>query len=213
MTPAVTQGGRRDAVRNYHRILDAARDVLGESGAEAGMEEIAARAGVGIGTVYRRFASKDALIDELVRLVMEEVTAAADRALTRDDGHGLEEFLQVKAISPRTLTRPPLRSISRLGGEQPAECGDQFVVPTRGERGRGRQGERGVAFVPAFAAYSGGAVRDADRPQADGFYYWEFREQGGAGIVGVRKEQSEPFTVTLFTGIQPGDVTVYRGKA
>ena len=48
---------RRDAVRNYHRILDAAREVLGESGADAGMEEIAARAGVGIGTVYRRFAS------------------------------------------------------------------------------------------------------------------------------------------------------------
>ena len=94
MTPAVAQGGRRDAVRNYHRILDAARDVLGESGAEASMEKIATRAGVGVGTVYRRFASKDALIDELVRLVMEEVTAAADRALTRDDGHGLEEFLR-----------------------------------------------------------------------------------------------------------------------
>jgi AcrR family transcriptional regulator len=94
MTPAVTQGGRRDAVRNYHRILDATRDVLGESGAEASMEEIATRAGVGVGTVYRRFASKDALIDELVRLVMEEVTAAADLALTRDGGHGLEEFLR-----------------------------------------------------------------------------------------------------------------------
>jgi AcrR family transcriptional regulator len=94
MTPAVTQGGRRDAVRNYHRILGAARDVLGESGAEAGMEEIAARAGVGIGTVYRRFASKDALIDELVRLAMEEVTAAAEQALARADGHGLEDFLR-----------------------------------------------------------------------------------------------------------------------
>jgi hypothetical protein len=35
--------GRRDAVRNYHRIVDAARDVLGESGAHASMEEIAAR--------------------------------------------------------------------------------------------------------------------------------------------------------------------------
>src|SRR5689334_2007692 len=58
------------------------------------MEEIATRAGVGVGTVYRRFASKDALIDELVRLAMEEVTAAAERALARTDGHGLEEFLR-----------------------------------------------------------------------------------------------------------------------
>jgi len=86
--------GRRDAVRNYHRILDAARDVLGESGADASMEEIAARAGVGIGTVYRKFASKDALIDELLRLAMEEITAATDGALARTDGHGLEELLR-----------------------------------------------------------------------------------------------------------------------
>ena len=85
---------RRDAVRNYQRILDAARDVLGESGADASMEEIASRAGVGIGTVYRRFASKDALIDELLRLALDELLVAADRALARTDGHGLEELLR-----------------------------------------------------------------------------------------------------------------------
>ena len=43
--------------------------------------------------MYRKFASKDALIDELVRLAMAEVATAADRALARTDGHGLEEFL------------------------------------------------------------------------------------------------------------------------
>ncbi|HEY3749043.1 MAG TPA: helix-turn-helix domain-containing protein [Pseudonocardiaceae bacterium] len=89
-----SQPARRDAVRNHHRILDAAREVLGESGAGANMEEIAARAGVGVGTVYRRFASKDALIDELLRLAMEEVLAAADHALARTDGCGLGEFLR-----------------------------------------------------------------------------------------------------------------------
>jgi AcrR family transcriptional regulator len=85
---------RRDAVRNYHRILAAAREVLGESGTDAGMEEIAARAGVGVGTVYRRFASKDALIDELLQLALEEILAVADSALARTDGHGLEELLR-----------------------------------------------------------------------------------------------------------------------
>jgi AcrR family transcriptional regulator len=85
---------RRDAVRNYHRILDAAREVLGESGADAGMEEIAARAGVGVGTVYRRFASKDALIDELLRLALAQLAAAAEGALARADGEGLEELLR-----------------------------------------------------------------------------------------------------------------------
>jgi AcrR family transcriptional regulator len=88
------QPGRRDAVRNYHRILEAAREVLGELGPDAGMEEIAARAGVGVGTVYRRFTNKDALIDELLRLSMDEALAAAEQALARPDGHGLEELLR-----------------------------------------------------------------------------------------------------------------------
>ena len=93
-TPHPPRAARRDAVRNYHRIVEAAREVLSESGANASMEEIAARAGVGIGTVYRKFASKDALIDELLRLALEEVMAAAERALARTDGHGLDELLR-----------------------------------------------------------------------------------------------------------------------
>ena len=95
--PAIPQRpavGRRDAVRNHHRILEAARDVLGESGADASMEEIAARAGVGVGTVYRRFASKDALIDELLRLAMAEVMSSTEAALARTDGFGLEDLLR-----------------------------------------------------------------------------------------------------------------------
>ena len=85
---------RRDAVRNYERILEGAREVFGESGADACIEEIAGRAGVGVGTVYRRFASKDALIDELLRLALEELITAAEHALARTDGHGLEELLR-----------------------------------------------------------------------------------------------------------------------
>ncbi len=85
---------RRDAIRNHERILQAARDVFGQSGADACMEEIAARAGVGIGTVYRRFTSKDALIDELLRLAMEQLIGATEHALARADGHGLEELLR-----------------------------------------------------------------------------------------------------------------------
>jgi AcrR family transcriptional regulator len=63
------------------------------------MEEIAARAGVGVGTVYRRFTSKDALIDELLRLAMDQLTTAAELALARTDGYGLHELLRAFAQS------------------------------------------------------------------------------------------------------------------
>ena len=66
----------------------------GESGSDACIEEIAARAHVGVGTVYRRFASKDALMDELLRLALDELIEAADQALARTDGHGLEQLLR-----------------------------------------------------------------------------------------------------------------------
>jgi len=94
MTPTTTRRPRRDAARTHQLIVEAARQVFGESGVEASMEQIAARAGVGIGTVYRRFPSKDSLIDELVQLVTDELVGEGERALALDDGAGLEIFLR-----------------------------------------------------------------------------------------------------------------------
>jgi AcrR family transcriptional regulator len=85
---------RRDFLRNQHIVLEAARDVLSTQGTEATMELIAARAGVGVGTVYRHFPNKDALIDALVRSIIDELLNAAATAAGRG-GSGLEEFLRV----------------------------------------------------------------------------------------------------------------------
>ena len=57
---------RADARRNRERILDAARAAFAESGGEAQMDQIAARAGVGVGTVYRHFPTKEALLAHMV---------------------------------------------------------------------------------------------------------------------------------------------------
>jgi AcrR family transcriptional regulator len=84
---------RRDAARNHQLIVEAARDVLSEFGTDASMELIASRAGVGVGTVYRRFPNKEALVDELVHLILGELIAAASQALARSHGTGLEHFL------------------------------------------------------------------------------------------------------------------------
>jgi hypothetical protein len=55
------------------------------------------------------------------------------------------------------------------------------------------------------------ARRDDGQP-ANAYYYWEFREQGGKGILGLRKAEGEPFTVTDLVSINPGDVTIYRSR-
>ncbi|KQT74533.1 TetR/AcrR family transcriptional regulator [Microbacterium sp. Leaf436] len=84
---------RRDAAENRRRLLDAAREVFAEHGLEAGVEEVAQVAGVGVGTLYRRFLTKDALIAELVREFMEQVLALVREATTVSDGRGLEQFV------------------------------------------------------------------------------------------------------------------------
>jgi AcrR family transcriptional regulator len=57
---------RADARRNRERIVEAARQVFAQGGNDAQMDDVAAAAGVGVGTVYRHFPNKDALIGELV---------------------------------------------------------------------------------------------------------------------------------------------------
>jgi AcrR family transcriptional regulator len=75
---------RADARRNRERILDSAREAFAECGAEAQMDDVASRAGVGVGTVYRHFPTKDALLAELVRQKFRIMAANAREALERD---------------------------------------------------------------------------------------------------------------------------------
>jgi hypothetical protein len=51
-----------------------------------------------------------------------------------------------------------------------------------------------------------------NQSQPASFYYWEFRTQDGQRLLGVRKAEGEPFTVTEYTSVNPADVTVYRGR-
>ncbi|SFC17988.1 TetR/AcrR family transcriptional regulator [Streptomyces aidingensis] len=72
---------RADAVRNRERIVEAAREVLGEQGAEAALDEIARRAGVGNATLYRHFPSREALVSAVMCTVTERITERARAAL------------------------------------------------------------------------------------------------------------------------------------
>jgi AcrR family transcriptional regulator len=92
--PATNRPLRRDAEQNRQRLLDAAADVFAEHGLEASVEEIARTAGVGMGTLYRRFPTKDALISALVQDVLSTMLAIAEEGTERPDGTGLEYFLE-----------------------------------------------------------------------------------------------------------------------
>jgi AcrR family transcriptional regulator len=86
---------RADAARNRERIIEAATEVFAEQGLEASTAEIAARAGVGEATLFRRFESKDELIVTIIETRMGHVLDALNVALERDDpGEALKGWLE-----------------------------------------------------------------------------------------------------------------------
>jgi AcrR family transcriptional regulator len=77
---------RRDAERNRDRIVEAARVAFAADGIDVSVEEIARRAGVGMGTLYRRFPTKGDLVDAVLEDAFAEVCQAARSALDAHDG-------------------------------------------------------------------------------------------------------------------------------
>jgi AcrR family transcriptional regulator len=93
---------RADARRNLDRIVEAAVDAFAELGPDVTIDEIARRAGVGHGTVFRRFPTKDALRAEVLRVRLDELLLRANRLLAEPDaGAAFEELVWVAAESCR----------------------------------------------------------------------------------------------------------------
>jgi AcrR family transcriptional regulator len=87
---------RADAERNRLRLLETAKTAFAEKGADASLEEIAQSAGVGIGTLYRHFPNRDALISAVYRNETEQLARAAERlAATHPPTEALREWLLV----------------------------------------------------------------------------------------------------------------------
>jgi len=86
---------RADARRNRDAVLAAARTALAQGGLDTPMEVVARAAGVGVATVYRNFPTKAALVDAVIELSFEELTAAAAAALSAPDaGPAFFEFVR-----------------------------------------------------------------------------------------------------------------------
>jgi len=89
---------RRDAERNRQRILSAASEVFTECGLEVSLDEVARHAGVGVGTVYRRFGTKEDLVAALFEDRVDAICALAERAMQEPDPWtGLVGFMEQAA--------------------------------------------------------------------------------------------------------------------
>jgi len=88
---------RADARRNHARLLEAARDAFGELGVDAPMDDIAKRAAVGPGTLYRHFATREDLLAAVYRADVEALAAQADElARTLPPAEALDAFMRVQ---------------------------------------------------------------------------------------------------------------------
>ncbi|MGW7579265.1 TetR/AcrR family transcriptional regulator [Streptomyces sp. NPDC054765] len=100
---------RVDAQRNLEHVLRAAREVFGELGYGAPMEDVARRARVGVGTVYRRFPSKDVLVRRIAEEETARLTDQARTALGQEDDpwSALARFLRTSVASGAGRLLPP----------------------------------------------------------------------------------------------------------
>jgi AcrR family transcriptional regulator len=83
---------RADARRNYEKLLAAAREAFAEGGESTALEEIARRAGVGIGTLYRHFPTRQALVEALYMDEVEEVCRSASELEGGDPWEALNRW-------------------------------------------------------------------------------------------------------------------------
>ncbi|MET8560807.1 helix-turn-helix domain-containing protein [Streptomyces flaveolus] len=121
---------RVDAQRNLEHVLRAAREVFGELGYGAPMEDVARRARVGVGTVYRRFPSKDVLVRRIAEEETARLTEQARAALGQEDEpwSALSRFLRTSVASGAGRLLPP--QVLRVGSGGPAEGSVGSAAPS-----------------------------------------------------------------------------------
>jgi AcrR family transcriptional regulator len=127
---------RADARRNLERVLDAATEAFAASGPDASIDEIARLAGVGHGTVFRRFPTKDDLMFAVIERHVAEMRAMGEEALAADDpGEAFFDFFQ--RVAELNMRTPGLhRCVVHCGGKPGAADLEQLVdrIVSRAQR-------------------------------------------------------------------------------
>lgn len=124
------RGLRKDAERNRQRVLTAARELFAIKGMEATLNDVAHHAGVGVGTVYRRFATKEELVEAIFEEGVAEIVCLAETALQHENSwDGFVWFMERHC--ELSATDRGLREIvySKAYGGDRVECAREALVP------------------------------------------------------------------------------------
>jgi AcrR family transcriptional regulator len=117
---------RADAQKNYDHLLSIARDVFTEQGADASLRDVARRAGVGLGTLYRHFPTREVLLEALLRTSFDELTAKAkERETSNLPAEALVSWLRdvvTIAHSPRGVVASMAAAIADDNSALHASC-------------------------------------------------------------------------------------------
>ncbi|MGA2697823.1 MAG: TetR/AcrR family transcriptional regulator [Terriglobales bacterium] len=120
---------RTDALRNRERILEVAKAAFARHGANASLDDIAKEAGVGAGTLYRHFPTRDALIEAVYRTEVEKLAAAAQKfsqALPPIEALRAWMLLFVDHIAAKQIIAPALNAY--VGGASKLYEGSRFQI-------------------------------------------------------------------------------------
>ncbi|MCU1428496.1 MAG: hypothetical protein JWL83_2496 [Actinomycetia bacterium] len=188
---------RADAVRNRALVLAAASDVFAEQGARAQVEEIARRAGVGVGTVCRNFPTKQALLQAVLNSSYESVLETAERALeSPDPAEAFEQFF---------ITLPGFHVRHRAFAEQMANELELAAQPVR---------DKLMAAISELVtrAQDAGALRKDIGP-ADVSMLLSGVAHATALAGDLQPMLRERYVRIILDGLRPGDTAGLPGRA
>jgi len=129
-----TRKPRADSLRNRDLLLAAAKAAFGELGADTPLEDIARRAGVGIGTLYRHFPTREALVAAVYAREIQQLAVSADALLVeRSAGEALDAWLNllIDYMATKRIMAPALRADPGEGSKLYANSGATILPALR----------------------------------------------------------------------------------
>ncbi len=196
--PVADRPLRSDARRNRRRVLEAAEALFGEAGTGASIEDIAKRAGVGVGTVCRHFPTKQDLLDEVLTEMYRELVADADAALEMGEpAAAFERF--VHQLAGHQARRRVLAEQMAMELELPAAAVGL------------RAAMRAAITDLLEQAQAAGAVR-MDISPADTSMLFAGIAQITAIAGGVNSSLRDRYVAVMLDGLRPAAATALPGR-